>query len=82
MRLQPSCIETELVGISRSFRPRNEAARRQAEQDRRVLNDYLLDQSFVMVIVRNPAKVVVRSNVNRVGYTGHESLDLTSAWIT
>lgn len=45
------------------------------------LNDYLLDQSFVMVIVPNPAKVVVRANVKGVGYTGHESLDLTSAWL-
>lgn len=45
------------------------------------LNDYLLDQSFVMVIVPNPAKVVVRSNVKGVGYTGHESLNLTGAWL-
>ena len=45
------------------------------------LNDYLLDQSFVMVIVPNPAKVVVRSNVKGVGYTAHESLNLTGAWL-
>ncbi|MBV9601259.1 MAG: ABC transporter substrate-binding protein [Chloroflexi bacterium] len=45
------------------------------------LNDYLLDQSFVMVIVPNPAKVVVRAALKDVGYTGHESLDLTSAWL-
>lgn len=45
------------------------------------LDDYLLDQAFVMLIVPNSAKVVVRSNVNGVGFTGHESLDLTSAWL-
>jgi peptide/nickel transport system substrate-binding protein len=57
----------------------SDAARRKQLMSQ--LNDYLLDQSFVMVIVPNPAKVVVRGNVKGVGYTGHESLDLTSAWM-
>jgi len=57
----------------------SDAARRKQLMSQ--LNDYLLDQSFVMVIVPNPAKVVVRSNVKGVAYTGHESLDLTSTWL-
>jgi peptide/nickel transport system substrate-binding protein len=62
-----------------SIAAETDAARRKQLMSQ--LNDFLLDQSFVMVIVPNPAKVVVRANVNGVGFTGHESLDLTSAWL-
>jgi len=45
------------------------------------LNDFLLDQSFVMVVSPNPPRLLARANVQGLRYFQHEALDCTSTWL-
>jgi len=45
------------------------------------LNDFLLDQSFAMVISPNPPRLLARTNVQGLRHLAHEALDFTSAWL-
>jgi peptide/nickel transport system substrate-binding protein len=45
------------------------------------LNDFLLDQSFAMVISPNPPRLLARANVQGLRYAQHEALDFTSTWL-
>jgi peptide/nickel transport system substrate-binding protein len=45
------------------------------------LNDFLLDQSFAMVISPNPPRLLARANVQGVRFNAHEGLDFTAAWL-
>jgi len=45
------------------------------------LNDFLLDESFVMVLATNPPSVLVRDGLNDLRYSGHDGLLYTDAWL-
>ena len=45
------------------------------------LNDFLLDQSFAMVIAPQPPRLLARTNVQDLRFLGHEALDFTNAWL-
>jgi len=45
------------------------------------LNDYLLDQSFVMVVSPAPPHLLARSNVQGIRFFQHEALDFSSTWL-
>jgi peptide/nickel transport system substrate-binding protein len=47
----------------------------------RQLNDYWLDQSFVMVLLQNPEHHVARVGVNGLRYDGNLSLVLPDVWL-
>ncbi|MBV9581643.1 MAG: hypothetical protein JO057_23950, partial [Chloroflexi bacterium] len=42
------------------------------------LNDFLLDQSFVMVVSPAPSHILARANVQGIRFFHHEALDFTS----
>jgi ABC-type transport system substrate-binding protein len=46
------------------------------------LNDFLLDESFVMVLATNPPSVLTRDNVKGLRYSGHDGLLYTDTWLT
>jgi peptide/nickel transport system substrate-binding protein len=45
------------------------------------LNDFLLDQSFAMVVSPAPPRLLARANVQGLRFLQHEALDFTSAWL-
>jgi peptide/nickel transport system substrate-binding protein len=45
------------------------------------LNDYFLDQSFLMPIADNPARAVTRATVHDIGYTFHLAFSYINTWI-
>jgi peptide/nickel transport system substrate-binding protein len=46
------------------------------------LNDYYLDQSWVLPIVRNPEHVTARANVHGLRYDAHQALVPAEMWLT
>ena len=42
------------------------------------LNDFLLDQSFAMVVAPNPSRLLARTNVQGIHFFHHEALDFSS----
>jgi ABC-type oligopeptide transport system substrate-binding subunit len=45
------------------------------------LNDYLLDQSFAMVLSPLPVRTLARANVQGVRFHHHEAVDFSSTWL-
>ncbi|HEV7664710.1 MAG TPA: ABC transporter substrate-binding protein [Chloroflexota bacterium] len=45
------------------------------------LNDYVLDQSWVMPVTQNPPHLVARSAVRGLRYDAHEALVLSDVWL-
>jgi peptide/nickel transport system substrate-binding protein len=45
------------------------------------LNDYLLDQSFVMVLCALPSMILSSKNVHGLRFTRHQGVDWTNAWL-
>ncbi|MBV9579031.1 MAG: ABC transporter substrate-binding protein [Chloroflexi bacterium] len=45
------------------------------------LNDYLLDQSFVMVLCASPSLMLTNTNVHGLRFTRHQGVDWTNAWL-
>jgi peptide/nickel transport system substrate-binding protein len=46
------------------------------------LNDYLLDQSFVLPVTQSPQHLAARANVRGLRYDAHEALVLSEVWLT
>jgi peptide/nickel transport system substrate-binding protein len=47
----------------------------------RELNDYLLDQSWVLPITQSPSKIAARANVRGLRYDQHDALVLSDVWL-
>jgi ABC-type oligopeptide transport system substrate-binding subunit len=45
------------------------------------LNDYWLDQSWVLPVTQNPPRVAARANVRGLRYDAHEALVLSDVWL-
>ncbi|MCA1644656.1 MAG: ABC transporter substrate-binding protein [Chloroflexi bacterium] len=45
------------------------------------LNDYLLDQSFAMVLSPSPSRMLARANVQGIRFHHHEAVDFSSTWL-
>ena len=48
----------------------------------RELNDYWLDQSWVIPVTQSPQKVAARANVHGPRYDGHDALVLSETWLS
>jgi peptide/nickel transport system substrate-binding protein len=46
------------------------------------LNDYFLDQSWVLPVTQNPPRVAARANVHGLRYDAHETPVLSDVWLT
>ncbi|HLZ26817.1 MAG TPA: ABC transporter substrate-binding protein [Chloroflexota bacterium] len=45
------------------------------------LNDFLLDQSFAMVLAPAPSRMLTRANVQGVRFHHHEAVDFSATWL-
>ena len=45
------------------------------------LNDFLLDQSFAMVLAPTPSRMLARANVQGIRFHHHEAVDFSSTWL-
>lgn len=46
------------------------------------LNDFMLDESFAMVVSTAPATILARSNVHAISPNGHGSFSYTNTWLS
>ena len=46
------------------------------------MNDLLLDEAFASAIASAPPRVLLKSNVQGLGYTMHEGFDWTNVWLS
>ena len=45
------------------------------------LNDFLLDQSFAMVVSPQPSRLLARANVQGIRFFRHEAVDYSATWL-
>ena len=45
------------------------------------LNDYFLDQSWILPVTQAPPHLAAQANVDGLGYDAHEALVLSDVWL-